>query len=108
MSSDMTNSPLFSEFEDENKDLKKVIDDYQSVVYQMGISTGNLTNYHQKTLVEPTKKFTSEFGAISSVIKKRDIALNECLKRQTKVEKLDKLSNNAKGRVNVKSYSHFS
>ena len=108
MSSDMTNSPLFSEFEDENKDLKKVIDDYQSVVYQMGISTGNLTNYHQKTLVEPTKKFSSEFGAISGVIKKRDIALNECLKRQTKVEKLDKLSNTAKGRVNLISYSHFS
>ena len=108
MSSDMTNSPLFSEFEDENKDLKKVIDDYQSVVYQMGISTGNLTNFHQKTLVEPTKKFTSEFGAISSVIKKRDIALNECLKRQTKVEKLEKMSNTAKGRVNLKSYFHFS
>ena len=108
MSSDMTNSPLFSEFEDENKDLKKVIDDYQSVVYQMGISTGNLTNFHQKTLIEPTKKLTSEFGAISGAIKKRNIALNECLKRQTKVEKLDKLSNTAKGRVNLRSYSHFS
>ena len=65
----------------------------------MGISTGNLTNYHQRTLVEPTKKFSSEFGAISGAIKKRDVALIECLKRQTKVEKLDKLSNTAKGRL---------
>ena len=70
-----------------------------AVVYQMGISTGNLTNFHQKTLVEPTKKLTSEFGAISGAIKKRDLALSECLKRQTKVEKLDKLSNTAKGRL---------
>jgi hypothetical protein len=30
ISSDMTNSPLFSEFEDENKGLKKLVEDYQS------------------------------------------------------------------------------
>ena len=60
MSSDLTNSPLCREYEDGHQDLKKVAEDYQSVVYQLGHATGDLTHLSQKTVVEPMKKvFTS-------------------------------------------------
>jgi len=91
MSSDLTNSPLCREYEDGHQDLKKIAEDYQSVVYQLGHATGDLTHLSQKTVVEPMKKLTAEFGAIAAALKKRDATLNECLKNQTKVEKLAKL-----------------
>ena len=37
------------------------------------------------------KKLTAEFGAIAIALKKRDATLSECLKTQTKLEKLSKL-----------------
>ena len=61
------------------------------MVYQLGHATGDLTHLSQKTVVEPMKKLTAEFGAIAAALKKRDATLNECLKNQTKVEKLAKL-----------------
>ena len=42
-------------------------------------------------MVEPMKKLTAEFGAIAIALKKRDATLSECLKTQTKLEKLSKL-----------------
>ena len=90
MSSDITNSPLCREYE-EPEDLRKMAEDYQSVVYQLGHATGDLTHLSQKTVVEPMKKLTAEFGAIAAALKKRDATLTECLKSQTKLEKLSKL-----------------
>jgi len=107
MSSDLTNSPLCREYEDGHQDLKKVAEDYQSVVYQLGHATGDLTHLSQKTVVEPMKKLTAEFGSIAAALKKRDATLNECLKCQTKVEKLaklDKTQNAAKIEQGKKSY----
>jgi len=99
MSSDLANSPLCREYED-NEDLRKIAEDYQSVVYQLGHATGDLTLLSQKTVVEPMKKLTAEFGAISAALKRREATLNECLKCQAKLEKLSKLektpANNAK------------
>ena len=90
MSSDLSNSPLCREYED-SEDLKKIAENYQSVVYQLGHATGDLTHLSQKTVVEPMKKLTAEFGAIAAALKKRDSALSECLKCQSKLEKLTKL-----------------
>jgi hypothetical protein len=41
----------------------------------MGHATGDLVQLSQKTVVEPMKKLTTEFEAISAAIKKRDLAL---------------------------------
>lgn len=57
----------------------------------IGHATGDLTHLSQKTVVEPMKKLTAEFGAIAAALKKRDSALTECLKCQAKLEKLSKL-----------------
>jgi hypothetical protein len=94
MSSDLSNSPLCREYDDA-EDLRKMAEAYQSVVYQLGHATGDLTQLSQKTVVEPMKKLTAEFGAIAAAIKKRDSTLTECLKCQGKLEKLAKLEKTA-------------
>ena len=71
MSSELTNSPACQEEES----LRKIADDYQSVVYQMNHASGDLVQLSQKTVVEPMKKLTGEFAAIAAAIKKRDAAL---------------------------------
>ncbi len=72
MASELCNSQVCKEEEA----LRKVAEDYQSVVYQMGHATEDLVELSQKTVVEPMKKLTAEFGAISTAIKKRDNALS--------------------------------
>ena len=47
----------------------------QSVAYQMGHCTDDLVQLSQKTVVEPMKKLTTEFEAITAAIKKRNLAL---------------------------------
>ena len=89
MSSDLTNSPLCRDYQD-HEDLRKLAEDYQSLVYQLGHATGDLTLLSQKTVVEPMKKLTTEFGSIAAALKKRDATLTECLKNQGKLDKLDK------------------
>lgn len=96
MSSDLSNSPVCREYED-NEDLRKIAEGYQSVVYQLGHATGDLTHLSQKTVVEPMKKLTAEFGAIAAALKKRDATLAECLKCQAKLEKLSKLDKSVAG-----------
>ena len=81
MSSDLSNSPLCRQFEN-FEDLRKIAEGYQSVVYQLGHATGDMTHLSQKTVVEPMKKLTAEFGAIAAALKKRDATLNECQKCQ--------------------------
>ena len=75
MSSDLCNSPLCREYGEDFEDLRKIAEDYQSVVYQLGHATGDLTHLSQKTVVEPMKKLTAEFGAIAAALKKRDAGL---------------------------------
>ncbi len=71
MASELCNSPVSKE----EAAVKKVAEDYQSVVYQMGHATEDLVQLSQKTVVEPMKKLTAEFGAIAGAIKKRDAVL---------------------------------
>ena len=47
----------------------------QSVAYQMGHCTDDLVQLSQKTVVEPMKKLTTEFEAITAAIKRRNLAL---------------------------------
>ena len=104
---DITNSPLAREYDDA-EDLRKMAENYQSVVYQLGHATGDLTHLSQKTVVEPMKKLTAEFGAIAAALKKRDATLSECIKSQSKLEKFSKLektpNNLAKIEAAKKSY----
>lgn len=86
MASDLSNSPLCREYDD-TEELRKIAEDYQSVVYQLGHATGDLAHLSQKTVVEPMKKLTAEFGAIAAALRKRDAALTECHKAQTKLDK---------------------
>ncbi len=90
MASDLTNSPLCREYSNHSDDLKKIAENYQSVVYQLGHATGDLTLLSQKTVVEPMKKLTAEFGSIAAALKRRDVALSECQKAQARHEKLAK------------------
>jgi len=106
MSSDLTNSPSCREYE-ETENLRKISEGYQSVVYQLGHATGDLTHLSQKTVVEPMKKLTAEFGSIAAALKKRDATLSECLKCQSKLEKLSKdktIANQVKIEQAKKSY----
>lgn len=41
----------------------------------MGHTTDDLIQLSQKTVVDPMKMLTAEFGAIANAIKKRDAAL---------------------------------
>ena len=55
---------------------------YQKVVYQMGNNTEDLILLSGRTVVDPLKKLSAEFGPIANAIKKRDAALrwvNTCL-----------------------------
>lgn len=84
MASELSNSPLCQE----DDYLRKMAEDYQSVVYQMGHTTDDLVQLSQKTVVEPVKKLTSEFAAIGAALKKRDAALTDYIKCQARLEKL--------------------
>jgi len=86
MSSEMSNSPLCHD----DEELKKIAEDYQSVAYQMGHCTDDLVQLSQKTVVEPMKKLTTEFEAITAAIKRRNLALADAQKCQAKYEKLAK------------------
>ena len=71
IASDLSNSPLCHD----DDGLRKVAEDYQSVVYQMGHATDDLIQLSQKTVVEPMKKLTGEFGSIAQALRRRDAAL---------------------------------
>ena len=59
----------------ENEDLRKMAEDYQSVVYQMNHTTEDLSHLSKKTVVEPLKKLTGEFESVANAVKKRDATL---------------------------------
>jgi len=75
----------------EDAELKKLSDDYSSVVYQMGHVTDDLVQLSQRSVVDPMKKITTEFPNIQVAIKKRDLLLAECQRNHQKWEKLAKL-----------------
>ena len=56
----------------------------------MGHNTDDLAQLSQKTVVDPLKKLSSEFGAVAAALKRRDTALNEALKAKAKYEKTEK------------------
>jgi len=85
LASDLVNSSL------EDPELKAVGEEYSSVVYQLGHTTGDLAQLAQKTVVDPMKKLTTEFPQIQAAVKRRDMLLTECLRCQQKWEKLAKL-----------------
>lgn len=87
LSSELCNSPSILE----HAGLRGLVEDYQSVVYQMGHNTDDLIQLSQKTVVEPMKKITAEFAAINAALRKRDQALSDCLKAQSKYEKMSKM-----------------
>ena len=90
ISSELSNSPIIHE----HPNLRKTAESYQSVTYQMGHNTDDLAQLSQKTVVDPLKKLSSEFGAVAAALKRRDTALNEALKAKAKYEKQEKVGAN--------------
>ena len=87
LASDLSNSPVCHS----DETLRQIAEEYSSVVYQLGHATNDLTQLTTKTVVDPMKKLNAEFAFIAAALKRRDEALNECLKLQSKFEKLNKL-----------------
>lgn len=75
----------------EKEELRKLAENYSSVVYQMGHATDDLAQLSQKTVVDPLKKLSGEFPSIQAAIKKRDQSLLECQRCQLKYEKMQKM-----------------
>ena len=71
MSSELTNSHLCHE----DEPFRDLSASYQKVVYQMGNNTEDLILLSGRTVVDPLKKLSAEFGPIANAIKKRDAAL---------------------------------
>jgi len=93
VASDLSNSTVCQE----NEELKKLGEQYSSVVYQMGHATDDLVQLSQKTVVDPMKKLANEFPQIQGAVKKRDLALQEaqrCQHKHEKISKLEKTGNN--------------
>ena len=86
VASDLSNSTVCQE----NEELKKLGEQYSSVVYQMGHATDDLVQLSQKTVVDPMKKLANEFPQIQGAVKKRDLALQEAQRCQHKHEKISK------------------
>jgi len=86
VASDLSNSTVCQE----NDDLRKLGEEYSSVVYQMGHATDDLVQLSQKTVVDPMKKLTNEFPQIQGAVKRRDLALQEAHRCQQKYEKMTK------------------
>ena len=86
LASDLSNSPVCHS----DESLRQIADEYSSVVYQLGHATNDLTQLTTKTVVDPMKKLNAEFASIAAALKRRDEALNECLKLQSKFEKINK------------------
>lgn len=87
VASDLSNSTVCQE----NPELRRLAEDYSSVVYQMGHTTDDLAVLSQKTVVDPMKKLSGEFPSIQAAVKRRDLVMQECLRCQQKWEKMNKL-----------------
>eukprot|EP00092_Neocalanus_flemingeri_P004645 GFUD01005008.1.p1 GENE.GFUD01005008.1~~GFUD01005008.1.p1 ORF type:complete len:266 (-),score=90.11 GFUD01005008.1:134-931(-) len=87
VASDLSNSTVCQE----NEELRKLGEQYSSVVYQMGHATDDLVQLSQKTVVDPMKKLTNEFPQIQGAVKRRDLAMQEAQRCQLKYEKMLKL-----------------
>ena len=88
LASDLTNSGLC---EEAGGELRLVGDELGSLAYQMGHNTEDLVQLAHRTVREPVKKLTAEFPHIQAAVKKRDLNLQETLRAQTKLEKMNKL-----------------
>jgi len=87
VASDLSNSTVCQE----NEELRKLGEEYSSVVYQMGHATDDLVQLSQKTVVDPMKKLANEFPQIQGAVKRRDLALQEAQRSQQKYEKMSKM-----------------
>ena len=88
LASDLTNSGLC---EEAGGELRLVGEELGSLAYQMGHNTEDLVQLAHRTVREPVKKLTAEFPHIQAAVKKRDLSLQETLRAQTKLEKMNKL-----------------
>ena len=95
MASDLSNSTVCQE----NPELRRLAEDYSSVVYQLGHTTDDLSVLSQKTVVDPMKKLVGEFPNIQASVKKRDLALQ--------VWKLIILSSLIQPRMRINIFSVF-
>ena len=95
MASDLSNSTVCQE----NPELRRLAEDYSSVVYQLGHTTDDLSVLSQKTVVDPMKKLVGEFPNIQASVKKRDLALH--------VWKLIILSSLIQPRMRINIFSVF-
>jgi len=104
LASDLSNCQLCQE----NDELRSISDELGSLVYQMGHNTEDMVQLAQRTVREPIKKLNNEFPHIQAAIKKRDMALQEAQRAQSKYEKLAKLEksgvNNAKKELAKRSF----
>ena len=88
LASDLTNSGLC---EEAGGELRLVGEELGSLSYQMGHNTEDLVQLAHRTVREPVKKLTAEFPHIQTAVKKRDLSLQETLRAQSKLEKMNKL-----------------
>lgn len=84
MTSDLSNSMLCQEEEK----LRQLVEEWHSYVSQVNAFDEDLVLVTRRTVVEPMKKFQGVFSATRSALRKRDQAMQDCVKASQKVQKL--------------------
>ncbi|XP_071440970.1 bridging integrator 3-like [Hetaerina americana] len=84
LSIDLANSPVCHH----NADLRKIVEDYLSVLAQLEGSVQNIGVVCQRAVIEPAKKYGSYFQDMSQALHRRDQAVSEWQKASAKVAKL--------------------
>ncbi|KAG8176892.1 hypothetical protein JTE90_000477 [Oedothorax gibbosus] len=84
MTSDLSNSVICHEEEQ----LRELVEEWHSYVSQANAFDEDLVLVTHRTIVEPLKKFQGVFSETRSALKKRDQAMQECMKASQKMQKL--------------------
>lgn len=83
LSIDLSNSPVCHH----NAELRKIAEDYLSVLTQLEGSIQDVNKVCQKAVIEPAKKFGNYFHDISQALHRRDQAVTEWQRLSAKVSK---------------------
>ncbi|KFM72854.1 Bridging integrator 3-like protein, partial [Stegodyphus mimosarum] len=85
MTSDLSNSLLCH---DEEK-LRSLVEEWHSFISQANAFDEDLVLVTRRTVVEPLKKFQGVFADTRGALKKREQAMQDCVKANQKVQKLE-------------------
>ncbi|XP_046382422.1 bridging integrator 3-like [Ischnura elegans] len=90
LSSDLANSPVCHN----NTELRKIVEDYLSVLVQLEGSVQSIGTVCQRAVIDPTKKYGNYFQDMAQALHRRDQAISEWQKISSKVAKLSQGSSN--------------